>query len=125
MAYILDLRCLPDSTLSIGASSNGVLKRSVPVREPLGCTTPGWRFEQRRDPNPAWPLGLIGMFPKPNPLMEEMRSVIDRGEPPQMRLALLGDMGGESAGGERGGEVRIEVGEVRNDAGLVRYESKL
>lgn len=42
-----------------------------------------------------------------------------------MRLALLGDMGGESAGGERGGEVRIEVGEVRNDAGLVRYESKL
>jgi hypothetical protein len=49
--------------------------------------------------------------------IEAMSSLAEFNDPP------LGDMGGESEGGETGGEVRIEVGDETKEPS-VKYESK-
>lgn len=53
----------------------------------------------------------------------EATSSLDEFDDPPPCLLPLGDKGGESDGGETGGDVRIEVGDETKEPS-VKYESK-
>lgn len=133
LAYILARRPLPDSTLSnTGSSSPGVLSQRsnglspdrVRIRVGVegrlknpGRKEIGLRGEQNPEPiwTPhAWGLKLVPKFPICRFLIEKASSLTE--------LAPSGDMGGESDGGDKGGEYKVEVGEEPNEP-LAVYES--
>lgn len=114
LAYILVLKSLPDSTLSIAGSSNALLlSQSSNLLSPDRV---GVRVGVRGEPGRSMELlgetkhdpreQVVPILALPNCRLrtEEVSSLTELNEP-------LGDVGGESEGGDIGGEAKMEVGE--------------
>lgn len=120
-AYILALKSLPDSTRSIVGSSPKALhseRSNWPRPDRVGVRVgvegelqnPGRSVDPRGEQKPV-PFCMpqeqdppILALPSCRLRMEEVSSLTELNEP-------LGDIGGESEGGDIGGEARMEVGE--------------